>query len=57
MKAFLIILKIILAISLITIGVNHLNEPSNLFVTIGLFEIALAFILIYSPLKLLIKNL
>jgi uncharacterized membrane protein HdeD (DUF308 family) len=57
MKTLLLILKFILAIALITVGVNNLSEPSNLSVTFGLLEIALALILIYSPVKSLIKNI
>lgn len=57
MKTFVVIIKIILAITLTTIGVNHLSQPSNLWVALGLVEIALAIILIYRPLKLLIKQL
>jgi len=56
MKAFLIILKIVLAITVTTLGVNNLSKPSNLLVAVGIVEIALALILIYGPVKLLIKQ-
>ena len=56
MKAFLIILKIVLAISVTTLGVNNLSKPSNLLVAVGVVEIALALILIYGPVKSLIKQ-
>jgi len=55
MKIFLLVLKLALAIALITLGVNNLSEPSNLSVTFGLIEIALALILIYGPAKSLLK--
>ena len=56
MKIFLLVLKVILAIALVTLGVNKLSEPSNLGVAIGLIEIALALLLIYGPVKSLIKQ-
>jgi hypothetical protein len=57
MKIFLLLLKVILAIALITHGVNNLSEPSNLSVAIGLAEIALALMLVYGPVKSLIKQI
>lgn len=57
MKIFLLVLKLALAVALITIGVNNLSEPSNLSVTFGLIEIALALILISGPLKSLFKQI
>ncbi len=57
MKTFLLILKVILAIALITLAVENLSEPSNLSVAFGLIEISLAIILIYSPVKSLIKQI
>lgn len=57
MKIFLLVLKVMLAIALITIGVGNLSEPSNLSVAFGLIEIALALVLIYSPLKSIIKQI
>ncbi|MFD2164318.1 hypothetical protein ACFSJU_18055 [Paradesertivirga mongoliensis] len=56
MKIFIVALKVLLAIFLITAGCSQISQPSNLRVLIGVFEILLAIILLYSPLKSLIKQ-
>ncbi|MBC8052612.1 MAG: hypothetical protein H7Y13_06070 [Sphingobacteriaceae bacterium] len=57
MKSFIVLLKVLLAIFLITAGCNQISKPSNFFVAIGFFEILLAILVLYSPLKSLIKQL
>lgn len=57
MKEFLSIIKILVALTVLTFGCSNLSEPSNLSVAIGLFEISVALILLFHPLKTLIKQL
>ncbi|SKB92392.1 hypothetical protein [Daejeonella lutea] len=57
MKTFILFVKVILAIALLTIGADNLSKPSNLLVTFGIIEIFLALFLIYSPLKTFIKQI
>lgn len=57
MKQVIILIRVIVAIILITLGVNNLSEPSNFDVGIGLGEIILGLAIVYSPIKSLFKKL
>ena len=57
MKQIIILIRVIAAIVLITLGVDNLSEPSNLAVAIGVGEIILALILIFGPIKSLFNKL
>lgn len=48
---------VIAAIILISFGVNAISQPSNLKVYIGVFEIIVAFIILYFPIQKLFKKL
>jgi len=48
---------VIVAIILISFGVNSISQPSNLKVYIGVFEIIVAFIILYFPIQKLFKKL
>jgi len=57
MKQIIILIRIIAAIILITLGVNNLSEPSNVDVAIGIGEIILGLALVFGPIKSLFKKL
>jgi uncharacterized membrane protein HdeD (DUF308 family) len=57
MNQIIILIRVIAAIILITVGVDNLSKPSNLEVAIGLFEIALGLAIVYKPIKSLFKKL
>ncbi len=57
MKTGFLILKVILAIALITLGADNLSEPSNIAVAFGLIEIILGLILLYAPVRSLFKHI
>jgi len=51
------LIKVILAIVIISFGIIHISQPSNLEVYIGVGEVIIAMVLLYGPIKQLIKNL
>lgn len=55
MKILIAIVKVVLAIILITFGCNNISEPSNLSVGIGIAAVALGILVIYGPIKSLFK--
>lgn len=57
MNQIIILIRVIAAIILITVGVDNLSEPSNLEVAIGLFEILIGLAIVYQPIKSLFKKL
>ncbi len=56
MKQIIILIRVIAAIVLITIGVNNLSEPSNTEVAIGVFEIILGIAIVFKPITSLFKK-
>lgn len=57
MKPLFILIRVIAAIVIITLGVNNLSEPSNVDVAIGVAEIILGLALVFGPIRLLFKKL
>jgi succinate-acetate transporter protein len=57
MKALILVLRLLLAVALITWGCNSLSKPSNISVAGGLFAIAIALVVLYRPAKSLINQL
>ena len=57
MKQLFVLIRVIAAIVIITLGVNNLSEPSNLDVAIGVAEIILGLALVFGPIRLLFKKL
>lgn len=57
MNQIIILIRVIAAIILITMGVDNLSEPSNIEVGIGLFEVILGLAIVYNPIKSLFKKL
>lgn len=57
MKQIIILIRIIAAIVIITLGVNNLSEPSNVDVAIGVAEIILGLALVFGPIRSLFKKL
>jgi uncharacterized membrane protein HdeD (DUF308 family) len=57
MKQLFVLIRVIAAIVIITLGVNNLSEPSNVDVAIGVAEIILGLALVFGPLRLLFKKL
>lgn len=57
MKPLFILIRVIAAIVIITLGVNNLSEPSNVDVAIGIAEIILGLALLFGPIRLLFKKL
>jgi len=57
MKQISILIRVIVAIVLVTIGVNNLSEPSNTDVAIGIFEIMLGLAIVFKPITALLKKL
>lgn len=57
MKQIIILIRVIAAITLITIGVDNLSEASNVEVTIGVFEIILGLAIVFKPITSLFKKL
>ncbi len=57
MKQIIILLRVIAAIILITLGVDNLSEPSNMMVAIGVFEILLGLAIVFKPITSLFKKL
>lgn len=56
MKQLIILIRVIAAIVLITVGVNNLSEPSNTEVAIGVFEILLGIAIVFKPITSLFKK-
>lgn len=56
MKPLFILIRVIAAIVIITLGVNNLSEPSNVDVAIGVAEIILGLALVFGPIRLLFKK-
>lgn len=57
MKPLFILIRVIAAIVIITLGVNNLSQPSNVDVAIGVAEIILGLALVFGPIRLLFKKL
>lgn len=57
MKQIIMLIRVIMAIVLITLGVNNLSEPSNTDVAIGVFEIILGLAIVFTPITSLFKKL
>lgn len=57
MKQIIMLIRVIMAIVLITLGVNNLSEPSNTEVAIGVFEIILGLAIVFTPITYLFKKL
>ena len=57
MRLFWIVIRILLAIALITEGLSNISQPSNVLVALGVFEVVLALVLMYQPAKIFIKQL
>ncbi len=57
MKQIILLIRVIVAIVLISLGVNNLSEPSNTEVAIGVFEIILGIAIVFSPINSLFKKL
>jgi hypothetical protein len=57
MKQLFILIRVIAAIVIITVGVNNLSEPSNAEVAIGTGEIILGLALVFGPIRSLFKKL
>jgi uncharacterized membrane protein HdeD (DUF308 family) len=57
MKQVVILMRVIIAIVLITIGVNNISEPSNFDVAIGAIEVIIGVAVIYNPIVSLFKKI
>jgi len=57
MKQIIILIRVIAAIILVTMGVDNLSEPSNIDVAIGVGEVILGLALVFGPIKSLFKKL
>jgi uncharacterized membrane protein HdeD (DUF308 family) len=57
MKQISILIRVIAAIILITLGVDNLSEPSNTMVALGAFEILLGLAIVFKPITSLFKKL
>lgn len=57
MKQLVILIRVIAAIVLISMGVNNLSEPSNTEVAIGVFEIILGVAIVFKPITSLFKKI
>lgn len=57
MKLIIILIRVIAAIILITLGVNNISEPSNTEVAIGVFEVLLGLAIVYQPITILFKKI
>lgn len=57
MKLIIILIRVIAAIILITLGVNNISEPSNTEVAIGVFEVLLGLAIVYQPIITLFKKI
>ncbi len=56
MNQIIILIRVIAAIILITLGVDNISEPSSLKVAIGIAEVILGLAFIYKPIVSLIKK-
>ncbi|WP_379084849.1 hypothetical protein [Pedobacter sp. UC225_65] len=57
MKPIIILIRVIAAIILITLGVNNISEPSNTEVAIGVFEVLLGLAIVYQSITILFKKI
>ncbi len=57
MKQILLLLRVVVAIVLITIGLDNISKPSNFEVGLGLFEVVLGIGIIFRPLVIFIKKI
>ena len=57
MKQIIILIRVIAAIILITVGVDNISEPSNVDVALGVFEVALGIAVVYKPIISLFKKI
>ena len=57
MKTFLLLIRLIIAIILLTIASENVSKPSNLYVFIGIVEAIIALVILYYPVKLLISKI
>lgn len=56
MKSFLLFGQVVLSIILITFGFNQISKPSDLFLTVGVLSVFVGVVLLYRPIKALIKQ-
>lgn len=56
MKTFLMLLKVVIAIILLSLAAENISKPSNFYVFIGIIEVLMSLILLYKPVKLLISK-
>jgi uncharacterized membrane protein HdeD (DUF308 family) len=56
MNQIIILIRIIAAIILITLGVDNISEPSSLKVAIGVAEVILGIAFVYKPIVSLLKK-
>lgn len=57
MKQIILLLRVVIAIVLITIGLDNISKPSNFEVGLGLFEVVLGIAIIFRPLVIFIKKI
>jgi len=57
MNQIIILIRVIAAIILITLGVDNISEPSNLDVALGVLEVILGIAVVYKPIVSLFKKL
>jgi len=57
MKQIIILIRVIAALLLVTMGVDNLSEPSNTEVVIGVLEIILGIAIVFSPIISLFKKI
>jgi hypothetical protein len=57
MNQIIILIRVIAAIILITLGVDNISEPSSLKVAIGVAEVILGIAFVYQPIISLFKKL
>ncbi len=57
MNQIIILIRVIAAIILITLGVDNISEPSNFDVALGVVEVILGIAVVYKPITSLFKKL
>lgn len=57
MNQIIILIRVIAAIILITLGVDNISEPSNFDVALGVVEVVLGIAVVYQPIVSLFKKL
>jgi len=56
MNQIIILIRVIAAIILITLGVDNISEPSNFDVALGVVEVILGIAVVYKPIVSLFKK-